>query len=96
MTDPDKQPEPQETLAGLLEGTEERTERVEAVLKSSDMELDAVIANVRLFDLNMHRIAAQEAAWRRAGRLLYRAEASGDTEVKPSNIIAEAEKGENA
>lgn len=92
--DPDKKPE--NLLAGLMEGTEERTERVEGVLDSKAAEAEAQIANIRLFDLNMARIAAQELAWKRAGRLLYRAEASGDTPVKPSQVIAEAEKGESA
>ena len=44
------------------------------------------------------RTTRQEEAWRRAGRLLYKAEAHGDHPVKPSQIIqqAEAEKGEDA
>lgn len=51
MTDPDNRPDPAELLSGLLQGTEDQTDRVEGGLNASNEVTEAIVNNIRLVDV---------------------------------------------
>lgn len=49
-------------------------------------------ADVDMDALNLARIEARLLEWMRAGRLLYKAHARGETNIDPADIITKAEE----